>query len=52
MPASAGVQATVGWKAKNLDSRVRGNDEKLKVSYFTFYFLTYFFSALGPTSAP
>jgi len=28
MPAQAGIQAAVGWKRQNLDSRFRGNDDK------------------------
>jgi len=33
MLAQAGIQAAVGRKLKNLDSRVRGNDHKQKVDF-------------------
>jgi hypothetical protein len=31
MPVQTGIQVTPGWIDLNLDSRLRGNDEQLKV---------------------
>ena len=33
MPAQAGIQVALGGKMPNLDSRVRGNDEKEQVDF-------------------
>jgi hypothetical protein len=37
--APPGIQAVVGWKPQNLDSRFRGNDDQQKVDFDTFQIL-------------